>query len=123
MRNMSFALTTHQVRSRIKTVTRRLGWLHLQPGDRVQAVVKCMGLRKGEKIEPLAVIRITDVRREQLRCITDDLLYGASECEREGFGDHPSLRFPHEFERFFCSTHKDCTPESVVTRIEFEYED
>lgn len=120
---MSFALTTSQVKARIKTVTRRLGWLNLRPGDRVQAVKKCMGLKKGESIEPLAIIRITDVRREQLRCMTDDLIYGASECENEGFGDHPSLSFPHEFVRFFCSTHKDCTPETVVTRIAFEYEE
>ena len=66
MRNMSFALTTEQIRARTKTVTRRLGWEFLKPGDLVQAVVKCQGLKKGEKVEPLAELRIVAVRRESL---------------------------------------------------------
>ena len=33
MLNMSFALTTPQVRSQEKDVTRRLGWDDLKPGD------------------------------------------------------------------------------------------
>jgi len=32
-RNISFALTTQQVRNRTKTVTRRAGWLFLKAGD------------------------------------------------------------------------------------------
>ena len=51
-RNMSFSLTTDQVRNRTKTVTRRLGWWKnkhgkrlLQVGDIVNACVKCMGLQ------------------------------------------------------------------------------
>jgi len=50
MRNMSFFLTTDQIRNKTKTVTRRDGWLFLKPGDIVQACVKCQGLKKGEKI-------------------------------------------------------------------------
>jgi len=53
--------------------------------------------------------------------MTDDLLYGVDECFREGFGDHPTLYFPIRFVDFFCGSHKGCTPETVVTRIEFEY--
>lgn len=43
MRNMSFSLTTDQIRGRTKTVTRRLGWRFLQSGDQVQACVKSRG--------------------------------------------------------------------------------
>jgi len=44
-RNISFALTTKQIRNRSKTVTRRLGWLHIKKGDVLNACVKCMGLK------------------------------------------------------------------------------
>ena len=39
-RNMSFMITKEQVRNRTKTVTRRLGWAFLKPGDIVNAVEK-----------------------------------------------------------------------------------
>ena len=32
-RNMSFALTTDQVRKQSKTVTRRMGWRKTKPGE------------------------------------------------------------------------------------------
>lgn len=121
MRNMSFALTTEQIRAGTKTVTRRWGWKFLKPGDVIRPVRKAMGLRAGEKIEPLrAPIRVTDVRFEPLRRMTDDVEYGIEECRREGFGDHPSYCWPSEFVKFFCDTH-GCGPGTLVTRIEFEY--
>lgn len=119
MRNMSFALTTGQVLDQSKDVTRRLGWLHLKAGDRFQPVKKCMGLKPGEKIEKLGPpVRVVSVRREQLRRITDELHYGRSECRREGFLHLSS----EEFVAMFCATHKGCTPDTVITRIEFSYE-
>jgi hypothetical protein len=111
MRNMSFALTTPQILAREKTVTRRLGWLNLKRGERVQAVKKCMGLKPGEKLEKLCVIEVVDVRREPLDAITID------EVAREGF----PLMSPDWFIEFFCKSHKGCRPTSVVTRIEFDY--
>lgn len=67
MRNMSFALTAEQIIQGTKTVTRRLGWLNLQPGDMIQPVNKCMGLKKGEKPIPLrGPLRVVSVRREPL---------------------------------------------------------
>lgn len=111
MRNMSFALTTPQLLAREKTVTRRLGWLYLRAGDYVQAVKKGMGLKPGEKLERLCVIRIVKTTRERLGEIT------AEDCAREGF-PHMS---PAEFVEFFCKTHKGCVPASIVTRIEFDY--
>ena len=38
MRRMSFALTTDQILSQTKTVTRRFGWEKLKPGDVLQPV-------------------------------------------------------------------------------------
>jgi hypothetical protein len=49
MRRISFALTTTQVQNRTKTVTRRLGWNNLKPGDRLQPIYKGMGVEKGRE--------------------------------------------------------------------------
>ncbi|MDO9227341.1 MAG: hypothetical protein Q8M09_11820 [Pseudomonadota bacterium] len=123
MRNMSFALTTDQILAGTKTVTRRLGWLHLQAGDYLRPVRKCMGLRPGERLSVLRdPICVVSVRREPLRMMLDDIEYGFAECEREGFGSHLDYRWPSAFVDFFCATHKGCTPDTVVTRIEFAYE-
>ncbi|HXR93558.1 MAG TPA: hypothetical protein VN750_25110 [Steroidobacteraceae bacterium] len=120
MRNMSFALTTAQVIGGTKTVTRRMGWKNLKPGELIQPVRKCMGLKPGEKIEKLrGPIRIVSVRREALSHVMLVTLYGEAECEREGF---PEMK-PSEFVEMFCRSHKGCRPGSMVTRIEFTYED
>lgn len=123
MRNISFMLTKDQVRRRIKTVTRRLGWRNLKAGDLLCGVEKGMGLKAGEKIVRLATIRVVDVRSEQLCQMIKNLDYGFEECRREGFGDDPMLRWPSSFVDFFCRSHKHCTPTTEVTRIEFEYLD
>jgi len=111
VRNISFALTTEQIRNQTKTVTRRLGWVNLPVGTLLQPVVKGMGLKKGERVETIGgPIRIIGVRREPLGRITFD------ECAREGFcGMGPS-----EFVAFFCRTHR-CAPATIITRIEFSY--
>jgi hypothetical protein len=111
MRNMSFMLTTQQILDGSKTVTRRDSWIFLKPGDVVRAVRKCRGLRPGEKIEPLRVIEIALVSREPLSAITSD------EVTREGF---PNMS-REEFIAMFCASHKGCTPETEITRIEFRY--
>lgn len=118
MRNISFSLTTEQVRTGTKTVTRRLGWLQLKPGDLLRPVKKCMGLKPGEKIEPLrGPLRVVSVRRESLWQMWLDPEYGAEECKREGFPDMTPL----DFIDMFCASHKGCNRGSGVTRIEFEY--
>jgi hypothetical protein len=120
---MSFALTTAQVMEGTKTVTRRLGWLHLKAGDQLRPVRKCMGLRPGEKLDVLRdPLRVVSVRREPLRAMLSDIEYGFEECEREGFGGHPDYCWPSAFADFFCASHKGCTLDTVVTRIEFSYE-
>lgn len=120
MRNMSFALTTDQVAAGTKDVTRRMGWRNLKQGEAFRPVKKCMGLKQGEKIQPIrGPVRAVSVRREVLGRMIDDPDYGKQECIREGF---PNMS-PREFVQMFCETHKGCEPGSVITRIEFEYTD
>lgn len=117
MRHMSFFATQQQFRDRTKTVTRRLGWTFLKPGDQVMAVVKGQGLKKGEKVQRLGVIRIVSVRREELREITfDDVL-------REGFlqGADSRETTRRRFIHHFCQMN-ECSPYTDVTRIEYAYE-
>lgn len=123
MRNMSFSLTTPQFRARTKTVTRRMGWSKLKPGDVVMGVEKGMGLKPGEQIVRLGPIQILSVRGEPLQQMTDDRDYGRAECALEGFGEHPELSHPAVFVEFFCRSHKGCKPHTVINRIEFEYVD
>jgi hypothetical protein len=105
-------LTTKQVKARTKTVTRRLGWKTLKPGDILNGCKKCQGLKPGEKIERIAQIRVVSVRREAL----DEIRHIPSDCEKEGF---PELT-PWGFVAMFCREMK-CRPYDTVTRIEFEY--
>lgn len=115
-RNMSFALTRNQIEARTKTVTRRTGWKFLKVGDVLNAVNRTMGFQLGEHPVHLAKIRVKDVRREPLNAITFE------DVEAEGLADHPAIQgFPSCFVDFFCRSHKGCTPETEVTRIEFEY--
>lgn len=114
-RNISFMLTTEQIRNRTKTVTRRLGWDFLKPGDVLNACVKCQGLKKGEHPEVLCQIRVVSVRPEPLDWMYR-FRYGLQEAALEGF--------PHitgaAFVRMFCK-HMKCDQSTVVNRIEFEY--
>jgi hypothetical protein len=108
---MSVALTEPQVSARSKTVTRRMGWHVLRPGDRLTLCRKVMGRRRGEPLVRIVAVRVLAVRRERLDEITSD------EVLAEGF---PEMS-PAQFVEFFCGTHKGCTPESMVTRIEWQY--
>lgn len=137
MKNMSFSLTTEQVRNSFqlavmgiapipgpdtptlagKDVTRRLDWLTLKVGDRLVACVKCMGRKKGEPLQRICTIEVVSVCREPLRRMLDEPAYGRQEVRREGF---PNMT-PAAFVQFFCESHKGCTPDTVITRIEFKY--
>lgn len=109
-RNMSFMLTSDQIRKRTKTVTRRLGWWFLKPGDILNACEKCMGLKKGEKVNKLCQIEIISCKNISLSPMS------YAECSREGFPDmHPS-----EFIQMFRKEMK-CGLNSRVNRIEFRY--
>lgn len=116
MRNISFALTTAQFLDGSKTVTRRLGWKALKVGDVLCAVEKSQGLKKGDHVKVIGAIRVTGVRREPLRYLISTPEYGRIETVREGF---PTMR-PAEFIAMFLATHKGCTPDTEIARIEFE---
>jgi len=115
MKNMSFALTTRQYQLGRKTVTRRVGWAFLKPNDTVMGVKKGMGLKKGEKIKRLGAFYVISVRREALSRLLVLDQYSHDEMAKEGF---PWLS-PQKFVEFFIKTHKGCTINTEVTRIEF----
>lgn len=118
-RNMSFSMTTNAIRDRSKTVTRRLGWSFLKPGDLLWACEKCMGLKKGEKVKRLALIRVVSVGDEPLCRIVD---WGPAETAREGFPDMAPWQFVSMFIDANGLTRKTYSPSTqVVNRIEFEY--
>lgn len=121
MRNMSFKLTTNQFRKRTKTVTRRLGWWNLKPGEIVMGVEKSQGLKKGERVTRLGRIRIISAKPEPLSVLLENPQYGIEEVRKEGFADDPMLNTPDKWVPWFCSTHKGCTSDTPVNRIEFEY--
>jgi len=109
-RNMSFAMTTEQFRNKTKTVTRRFGWLFLKAGDEVRGVEKAMGLKKGEKIKQLGMVRIISTRQEPLNAITQD------DVIKEGFPDWTPAQFIQ-----MLIDHYKVDPTKEVNRIEFEY--
>ncbi len=111
-RLMSFAMTKFQVYARQKTVTRRLGWAFLKPGDILWAVEKAQGIPKGGKVKRICKIRVLDVREEALCAITEE------EVAREGFPGMSDLLFVS----LFCKANR-CRPSQLVRRIEFEYLD
>lgn len=86
------------------------GWANVKDGDILMAVEKAQGLKKGEKIKKMGPIQIK-TRREPLNAITQH------EVIREGFPDMTV----DEFIIFFCKTHKRCTPETIIIRIEFKH--
>lgn len=111
MRNMSFSMTTEQIRDHSKTVTRRLGWLFLSRGDLVQPVEKAQGLKKGERVKKIGCpIRIVFVNRERLDVVTRGDIW----CEGFRYLSKP------KFISMFCKANR-CSPDTIVTRIVFEY--
>jgi hypothetical protein len=110
MRNISFSLTKDQFRARTKTETRRLGWWFLKPGEELMGCEKCQGLKPGEPIVRMGVIRVTEMVRERLDAITPEAV------AREGFPDMT----PDEFVAMFCR-HMKVDPSKIVTVIRFEY--
>lgn len=111
MANMSFWVTTAQIENETKTVTRRLSWWKIKPGQILQAVKKCQGLKRGERVERLKTIRVTDANPEPLSFVTP------SDVIREGF----YMMDREEFIAMFMKMHKLKDRDSLIMRIEFEY--
>lgn len=108
MKNISFSITLDAFADGAKDVTRRNGWHSLRAGDRLRAVDKVMGFKKGEKPRTLGTIEVVSVRRERLDAITDE------DVIREGFPGHDAAWFV----AMYCKA-MDVKPGSEVTRIEF----
>jgi hypothetical protein len=113
---MSFSLTTEQMIRREKTVTRRLGWDSLAPGHLLCAVRKGMGLKKGETVKRIGIVRVVSVTKEPLTKLLYDEAYGRAEVKKEGF---PGMS-PLEFVEMFCQ-HNRIERARRVNRIEFEH--
>jgi len=112
-RNMSFAMTTEQIKNKTKIVTRRYGWIFLKPGDLVQPVEKAMGLKPGEKMKKIGgLIRIVSTYQEPLSFITH------SDVVLEGFPDWTADQFIQ-----MLVDHYKVDPMKEVNRIQFEYLD
>lgn len=109
-KNISFALTIPQFKNRTKTVTRRLGWRDLKPGDVLNGCEQCMGLKKGETLKKLGQIVVIDTRMEPVNAITQ------ADVIAEGFPDMT----PSAFIDFFCKANH-CKPDTTVNRIEYRY--
>jgi hypothetical protein len=108
---MSVALTTDAVRRRQRTVTRRVGWQMLTPGDQLTLCPTVRGRRHGEQLDRIVTVDVVSVRREPLNTITP------ADVTAEGFPDMT----PAQFVEFFCSTHHGVTATSEITRIEWTY--
>jgi hypothetical protein len=108
---MSVALTEDAVRNRSKTVTRRLGWKFLKPGDHLTLCRKVMGRKQDEPLVRIAEVEVLSVRSEQLWMIDED------DVEREGFTGGEFIE-PSEFVYFFCEV-MGCEPDTEVTRIKW----
>lgn len=109
-RNMSFALTTEQIKSQTKFVTRRFGWGFVKPGDIINACEKCMGLKKGEKVQKICQIRVVRDWWEPLNRISKE------HCVLEGF---PEME-PEDFVNMIVK-HYGCEPHDPIHVIEFDY--
>ena len=123
-RLMSVAYTEQAVRERRKTVTRRLGWRFLKPGDRLTLCRKVMGRKPDEPLERICEVEVVSVRREPLVAMTDD------DVAREGIGPFDD-RFDEWYESdgmppsgsfisWYAQTF-DVNPYDDVTRIEWRY--
>lgn len=112
MRRMSFGLTIDAFKAGTKDVTRRRAttWLHLKPGDRLTAVDRVMGFRKGQRAEILGKIEIVNVRIEPLGAIANE----ENGTAREGF---PEMA-PQEFIQMFRDS-QGLGAGDDVRRVEF----
>ena len=110
-------LTIPQFKNRSKTVTRRVGWKDLEAGDLLCGIEKGQGLKKGEKVKRLGVIKVEKATQEWM----SDFVGrpdAVEECRREGF---PEMT-PQEFNTFFRKSHANPGADDLlVTRIEFSY--
>ncbi|WP_417795879.1 hypothetical protein [Terasakiella pusilla] len=115
MRNMSFYMTYDAFVEKRKTVTRRFAWADAQVGEVFQGVEKSQGLKAGENLNRLHLIRIVSNVPEKASAICN-YPNSLEELAKEGFTDIT----PNEFVDMLCKAHKK-KPSDIVNRIEFEF--
>lgn len=127
-RLMSVAMTADAVRARQKTVTRRVGWEFLKPGDVLTLCPKVQGRAHfthdgGERqkivdpLERICDVEVVSVSRERLDRLFLDIDYGRREVELEGF---PGME-PGVFVRTYFVDAQGMRASDEVTRIEWRY--
>ena len=114
-RLMSVSLTEQAVVERRKTVTRRLGWTFLKPGDRLTLCRKVMGRKPGESLVRLAEVEVVSVRRERLSDMTSEDVPREAVPGTEGWS-------PVKWSEWYAGK-MGCGVGSEVTRIEWRYLD
>lgn len=133
---MSVSHTEAAVVARTKTVTRRLGWLFLKPGDRLTLCRKVMGRKPGEPLVRLAEVEVVSVRREPILAMTEDDVRRECVPLRDRWGDErfdetwipDGGRFPEDAQptvsswvTWFCGEFGLRPYLDDVTRIEWRY--
>lgn len=130
-RLMAVSMTVDAVIERRKTVTRRLGWLFVKPGDRLVLCRKVQGRKRRdgtvEPLDRLALVEVVTVRREPLEWLLPLRTvppharwpYARDEMTREGF---PGMDPRHFVEEYFVKA-QGVAPDALVTRIEWRYLD
>lgn len=115
-RLMSVALTETAVVERRKTVTRRLGWQFLKPGDRLTLCRKVMGRKHPDgTVDQLVRLAEVEVVTVGFQCLDR---MPASDVAKEGFPDWSV----DQFVAFFVE-HMKCRTYTPLTRIEWRYLD
>lgn len=112
-RMISCAMTPDAVRELRKTVTRRTRWKDLKVGTLLWVVEKGQGIPKGGHVNRLALVLVTDVRREDIRHLEMFPEYGREEMVKEGLPDLSPWEFVALWGKANCY--------GPVTRIEWEY--
>lgn len=117
---MSVSYTEQAVVERRKTVTRRLGWVFLKPGDHLTLCRKVMGRKPGEPLVRLAEVEVVDVQRQRLLDIP------ARDIPREGVPAETFTSLGHDGTCPSCwatwfARAMGCDIQSDVTRIEWRY--
>lgn len=148
---MSVTLTKQAVYDRVKTETRRTGWLFAAPGQTITLCEKVMGRKKGDPLVRICDVLIHTVKRERLDaiCDRDVAAEGFSEADLLPYHDPEFERPPHctcparpgermigcrrhghfaqgwlsrAFVRYFVM-HMGVAPSTIVTVIQWRYLD
>ena len=116
---MLFSETVHALRARSQRVTRRVGFEDTTAGDIIEAVPEMWMLTHPGRVRPTARLRVVSTRQEPLRRLLDEPEYAREEFILSAFPPNASVK---AVVVDFVARHRNTTPSSNITRIEFDYE-